>query len=574
MSNSRNARRVAQIKASVPIIQLLSDYGYHVHLGGDYQEQQFSCDLHGDGRDGKPSARAYPASNSFYCVHVEEPILTDMGWRPLKDLAQSTALQVLDGCREFASPTHYWDAGVKACFRVETNLGYHTTLTADHLIFSLLRGWIPVQDLRKGEPLRVVTPVAPSFNDDARIPVAVSNDGKSNLPIEWNLEIGEFLGYIFGDGSVVLRPRGSFISLSSHSSDYENSFRIYQSMQKWSGRKGHILHRTDKATTPNGNVYDQDQYTFNVGSIPLCNWVGSLGLDKQRQPKDRRIPNLVWGATKDAIRGFLRGVFATDGSVVKLGDRLGVRICLYSVSPNFLRDVQLLLLQFGIVSGLSANASTRADGVWQLRITTLAGSLQFRETIGIANTRKAAVLDTLLGLPKIKAPPSPPTVSSVTYVGDLPVADITMPDSPSFVAGGLQVHNCFACDVTRDAVATVRAKEGLGFLDALTFLERKFNLPSVPWEDTDETEAAKADPQSIFAGGGGTKPLYPAMHAKVAAALAVFTEDRLVPMAAATGYWEALDKIAYDVERKTIGEVPATAILERLYLRLVGDGAE
>lgn len=64
---SRTTRRIAQINSKVSINQVLYDYGYRVHLGGEYQEQQFQCDLHGDGRDGKPSARSYPASNSFYC---------------------------------------------------------------------------------------------------------------------------------------------------------------------------------------------------------------------------------------------------------------------------------------------------------------------------------------------------------------------------------------------------------------------------------------------------------------------------------------------------------------------------
>lgn len=41
--------------------------GYAVQPHGGDREQQFSCDLHGDGSDSKPSARAYPSSNSWYC---------------------------------------------------------------------------------------------------------------------------------------------------------------------------------------------------------------------------------------------------------------------------------------------------------------------------------------------------------------------------------------------------------------------------------------------------------------------------------------------------------------------------
>jgi hypothetical protein len=69
---SRSARRLAQIKSEVPIQQVLFDYGYKIHMGGQFQEQQFPCDLHGDGQDGKPSARMYPATNQWYCFACDK----------------------------------------------------------------------------------------------------------------------------------------------------------------------------------------------------------------------------------------------------------------------------------------------------------------------------------------------------------------------------------------------------------------------------------------------------------------------------------------------------------------------
>lgn len=56
--------RVERIREAVRITSLLSELGYRVV--DDEREQQFGCDLHGT-RDGKPSARVYPSSNSWYC---------------------------------------------------------------------------------------------------------------------------------------------------------------------------------------------------------------------------------------------------------------------------------------------------------------------------------------------------------------------------------------------------------------------------------------------------------------------------------------------------------------------------
>jgi len=64
---SHSRRRADRIRASIPMVRVLYDYGYAVHPDGGDREQQFQCDLHGDGKDGKPSGRLYPSSNSMYC---------------------------------------------------------------------------------------------------------------------------------------------------------------------------------------------------------------------------------------------------------------------------------------------------------------------------------------------------------------------------------------------------------------------------------------------------------------------------------------------------------------------------
>lgn len=63
---SRSRARADRIREVVPLDQVLENLGYAVVSGSD-REQQFSCDLHGDGSDGKPSARYYPDSQSWYC---------------------------------------------------------------------------------------------------------------------------------------------------------------------------------------------------------------------------------------------------------------------------------------------------------------------------------------------------------------------------------------------------------------------------------------------------------------------------------------------------------------------------
>lgn len=64
---TRNQRRRERIRSEIPIAQVLYDLGYPVRPDAAHREQQFPCDLHGDGRDMKPSARIYPRGNAWYC---------------------------------------------------------------------------------------------------------------------------------------------------------------------------------------------------------------------------------------------------------------------------------------------------------------------------------------------------------------------------------------------------------------------------------------------------------------------------------------------------------------------------
>ena len=64
---SRSRRAADRIRKEVPLAQVLFDYGYDVEPRVSDREQQFSCDLHGDGSDGKPSARYYPGGGQFFC---------------------------------------------------------------------------------------------------------------------------------------------------------------------------------------------------------------------------------------------------------------------------------------------------------------------------------------------------------------------------------------------------------------------------------------------------------------------------------------------------------------------------
>ena len=106
---SRGKRRAERIHDQVPIVQVLADYGYSVHSDGGSREQQFSCDLHGDGRDTKPSARVYPDSASFYCFACGESRDAISLVREKEGVSFGAALKVLES--RYGLPALPWEDG-------------------------------------------------------------------------------------------------------------------------------------------------------------------------------------------------------------------------------------------------------------------------------------------------------------------------------------------------------------------------------------------------------------------------------------------------------------------------------
>jgi hypothetical protein len=560
---SRSRERADRINQHVDIIKVLYDYGYRIHMGDGGQEQQFSCDLHGDGRDSKPSARVYPESKSWYCVDQNERILTANGWMSLREGSG----EVLDGTGHWETPIAFLDKGTKDCVRLETNAGYSVTLTPDHQVEIVDRGWITVQEIEIGDVVVVPKPIDSLCNPSPQLPIKVGDLNSRtfkgypqlNLPDEWSLGLGEALGYIFGDGWVTPRSGiySNVVGLTSSAEDVEDARRVFHLLQEWAAGRGGERHRTDISHV-GGKAYKQDQYVFTIGNNAFCEWFQRLGFGKEESPNERPLPPVLWSAPFEAIRGFLRGIFATDGSVYRPKDRKSIRVTLYSVSERFLLGVQLLLLQLGIHCRVHRPAKTRPDGVSVLQLATGLDILAFRERIGIANSRKQEVLDSFECKPNYIRP-FQPKVSAIVPVGKRPVADLSMPGDPSFVAGGIKVHNCFACHKSRDAIATVMAKENCKFHEACSLLERKLGLPALPWEEYKPPPSPEEQVAAAF-----TRTLtFEDCRKRVERFLQMHTDERTFSMNKTLGLWEYFDQICWQVEQEALSEDKGKQTLEQ-----------
>jgi len=104
---SRAKARADRIRTEVSILSVLSAYGYLVNVDGGDREQQFSCDLHGDGTDSKPSARVYPADSHWYCFACATPRDAIQTVREKEGLDFRTACDVIE--QRYHLPPLKWE---------------------------------------------------------------------------------------------------------------------------------------------------------------------------------------------------------------------------------------------------------------------------------------------------------------------------------------------------------------------------------------------------------------------------------------------------------------------------------
>ena len=142
--NPRTQRRLDRIKEEVDILALLEGFGFRVRAGMD-REQQFQCSLHGDGSDNKPSARAYPETNSWHCWACQKSRDAVSTVREVNNLGFMDAIKWLES--KFSLPPMSYEEGDNAGYKrekdrrevVEEALNNDRTFEQDaHVVSSIL----------------------------------------------------------------------------------------------------------------------------------------------------------------------------------------------------------------------------------------------------------------------------------------------------------------------------------------------------------------------------------------------------------------------------------------------------
>ncbi|MBI3860058.1 MAG: ATP-binding protein [Thaumarchaeota archaeon] len=296
----------------------------------------------------------------------------------------------------------------------------HPLLTLRNVNGRVSRVWTTLDRLKVGDriasttfiPCTITQQVSTGFE---MIPHGYGPRFKGRLPMTLDVNLAELLGYVLGDGFVD--------DYSVVMSIAEPEIDILPKLSNIAKTLFGIEPRTTRRLRPDRNVPMTDLY---VNSKCVA-W-------NLRFMKERRVPDIILRSGNEVVSAFLRWLFEADGTVFSKG-RGRRAVGLKAKDVELLRDVQVLLLRFGIHSRIVENA---------LLIRRGAEIRKYAKSIGFASKKKKAKLEALASQAKDFQRFRGQRSEKVVQINHCPpedVFDIEVPRGHRFIANGLVSHN-------------------------------------------------------------------------------------------------------------------------------------
>jgi ribonucleoside-diphosphate reductase alpha chain len=373
------------------------------------------------------------------CVTGDTLISTERGMIPAEELyEQGVATDVIvdgriseDAVKEASS---VFKTGEKDIYTLTTEEGYELRLTADHRVMTD-DGWIEAQELVAGDTVHIV-------------------NRKGEFGQYGTAEEGRVLGWLVGDGH--LKHGEERAVLNFHDEDCEISDNFAEDVNNIvRSPVGNANYDVGVSQIQRSEAYrGADAQEQRVRSTRLYELAEEVGLTGDKH----QVPDAVYRGTEEMARGFLQALFTADGGVQGNVEK-GVSVRLSSSDRGLLVDVQRLLLNFGIASKLyddrrEAGTKFLPDGnggekEYDVRaqhdlVVAKDNLVRFCDEIGFLLESKNETLRQRLD-EYDRGPYSDrfeATVELLERDGHEAVYDLTEPETHSFVANGLVVHNC------------------------------------------------------------------------------------------------------------------------------------
>ena len=283
--------------------------------------------------------------------------------------------------------THAFPSGVREVFRVRTASGREVHATANHP-FLTYGGWEQLGDLTVGSQVAIgrITP-EPLTPHSMPEPEVI------------------LLAHLLGDGSFVKNQPIRYASV-----DEGNLAAVSTAAEHFGITAIRDYHEAARCTSLR---LPAPFHVTHGRRNPIAKWLDSFGLFGLRS-HEKFIPEAVFSLPRTELALFLRHLWATDGSVT-VGKTGNVRIYYSTTSERLARQLQALLLRFGIVGRLHAVGNTYGHPQWTVDVTGVEEQLRFVNDIGAHGKRGESVIKARVRLGEMTAAGRFDTIPSAVW---------------------------------------------------------------------------------------------------------------------------------------------------------------
>ena len=377
------------------------------------------------------------------CVTADTRLATQYGMVRIGDLYDARVdIEATVDVRALGEPTTgvtvrpavpaFMTAPSAEVYRVVTEAGYEIKATEWHDFYTT-RGKIKLKDLKPGDELLI-------------------QSGKGQFGSCGTAELGLLLGLLTGDGHFTNRGKGkeaAVVNLWGADRGYADTIvdSINALMAGWAARPRD--YRVSAVQVPERNLIMIRSVILNRFLKEFC------GIGPQCKTQ---VPEMIWRGSEACVKGYLRGLFQSDGTISVGGnDRTSCSIRLASSEPSLLKDVQVLLANFGVFSrvlqrrqagirtlpdgkGGSKEYSCKAD--YELIVDGESRERFMLEVGFITEEKNAKYRDWVQDKALKKTQRFVSRIAGISYIGKEAVFDTTQHDSNTVIFNGIVTGQC------------------------------------------------------------------------------------------------------------------------------------
>src|SRR5580658_4041755 len=330
-----------------------------------------------DGQGNFGSIDDDPAAAMRYCVTGDTRIRTTAGTVRVDSLSPTAGpnsdnpldIEVLDRLGRPVRASKLFHSGEHPTFRLRTSEGYELTGTANHPVLCLV-------DM-VGVPL-LMWKLLEEIGPGDRVLIHRSTTSEA-APDEHARMLGLLAGAFVSEGWFGDRRAGF------NNVDEEFFVAVLSAYDALVGGPRYVYSRR----IASGSICHELDIQ-NLGALRVSPLSEMEGLTSEH----KRIPEFVWAADSGLKRVFLQALFEGDGSCSIL-PRSTIQISYSTRSAGLARDVQQLLLEFGVIARLSVSARGEIKAV----ITNRRDARLFAERVGFFGVKQEKLEQALAGIP-------------------------------------------------------------------------------------------------------------------------------------------------------------------------------